>query len=239
MLKYFIISLLIFSIVNFNDSDATTVKIPEWVFNVYDFWVEGEISDDEFISMVTYLEKHGIVDLILHKTYDVKSNFLLSTMQNQNTEQYASCSEGWYVTGYFIPVEIDYFDSFVTIIIENQFREFRQDFVESVKIEGWGKTISGDYLGWYDNSFHISDVALDQNGHSLTVGVVAVDNLIIDGGSKLIIPTLPEPWNEIGLLSSDEGPSIKGKHIDLFTGEGKLAENETFRITSDNNKVCK
>ncbi len=36
----------------------------------------------------------------------------------------------------------------------------------------------------------------------------------------------------------DEGPSINGKHIDVFTGEGINAENETFRITSSNNKVC-
>ncbi len=36
----------------------------------------------------------------------------------------------------------------------------------------------------------------------------------------------------------DEGPSINGKHIDVFTGEGIDAENETFRITGSNNTVC-
>ena len=225
-------------IVNFSIANAETVNIPKWIFTVHDFWIEEKISDDEFITMLNYLEKQNIVDLILHKSYDVKTNFLLSMMQNQNTQQFTSCSDGWYVTGYFVPVETDYSDEFITINISETQREFRQDFVDAIKIEGWGKTLSRDYLGWYDDSFHINETALDQNGQPLIAGIIAVDNAIIDSGTKLIISTLPEPWNEIILLSADEGPSIKGKHVDLFTGEGKLAENETFRITSYDNKVC-
>jgi len=34
------------------------------------------------------------------------------------------------------------------------------------------------------------------------------------------------------------GPSIKGKHIDVYTGEEKQAELETFRITGTENEVC-
>jgi len=48
----------------------------------------------------------------------------------------------------------------------------------------------------------------------------------------------PYPWNQIVLLAHDVGPAIKGKHIDLYTGEGKQAEMETFRVTSSNNTVC-
>ncbi len=36
----------------------------------------------------------------------------------------------------------------------------------------------------------------------------------------------------------DEGPSIIGKDIDVYTGEGIEGENETFRITGSNNDVC-
>lgn len=238
MHRYYILFSFMFLTVNFNFANAESVKIPEWVFSVHNFWFEEKISDDEFITMLSYLEKKNMIDLILHKTYDVKTNFLLSITQNQNIEQFASCSDGWYVTGYFVPVEIDYGDNFISVIIDEKPREFRKDFVDTVKIEGWGKTVSGDYLGWYDDSFHISKTALDQNGEPLVAGTIAVDNEIIDGGTELMISTLPEPWNEIVLLSADEGPSIKGKHIDLFTGEGKLAENETFRVTSYDNKVC-
>ncbi len=92
-------------IINVNIVNAETVKIPEWVFDVYDFWIERKISDNDFSNMLTYLETNDIINLILHQDYDVKTNFILSIMSNQNTDQYQSCSYGWYVTGYFIPVE--------------------------------------------------------------------------------------------------------------------------------------
>jgi membrane-bound lytic murein transglycosylase len=34
------------------------------------------------------------------------------------------------------------------------------------------------------------------------------------------------------------GVGIVGQHIDVFTGMGRAAEEETFRITSNNNRVC-
>jgi len=236
--KYSALFLFLILIFNFNVVNADTVKIPDWVFSLYDFWIEEKITDDEFTVALTYLENYDIIDLILHKDYDVKANFLLSILANENIEQYTSCSSEWYITGYFTPVESDYSGEFVTVNVNEESREFKQDFVDTIKIEGWGKTLSGDYLGWYDDSFHTSKVALDQNGQSLEVGQIAVDNTLINRGAKLLISTLPEPWNQIVLVPSDEGPSIKGKHIDLFTGEGKLAENETFRVTSGDNQVC-
>ncbi len=238
MFKYVILFVFGLLIINFNIVNAEPVEIPNWVFSVYDFWIEEKISEQEFITALTYMETNKIIKLILHKDYEIKTNFLLSVLSTENTEQYSSCSEGWYVTGYFTPVEKDYSGEFVIVMVNEESREFRQDFVDTVKIEGWGKTISGDYLGWYDNSFHTSDVALDQKGQPPEAGHIAVDNTIIDRGSKLLISTLSEPWNQIILISTDEGLSIKGKHIDLFTGEGKLAEEETFRVTSNDNRVC-
>ncbi|NNL57889.1 MAG: hypothetical protein HKP31_00175 [Nitrosopumilus sp.] len=217
---------------------ADSVNIPEWIFDVHGFWAEKKISDNEFSNALTYLENYNIIELILHRDYDVKTNFLLSILSNQNVEQYTSCSDDWYVTGYFVPVEADYSGKIVSIFVNNETREFKEDFVDAIKIEGWGRTLSNDYLGWYDNSFHINDMPVDMDGSQLEVGKIAVDNSLIDHDAKLIIPTLPEPWKNIVFLSSDEGTSIIGKHIDLFTGEGKLAENETFRITSYDNKVC-
>jgi hypothetical protein len=34
------------------------------------------------------------------------------------------------------------------------------------------------------------------------------------------------------------GNDVTGKHIDVFTGDGKAAEQETFRITGEGNTVC-
>jgi len=228
-----------FLFVNFNYVNAENVGIPQWVFVVYDFWNEEKISDEEFESMLVYLEERDVIEFDTHLADNHIMNFLMNIPEKQTGQQFTTCIDGWYVTGYFVPVEGDYSDEFIKIIINEELSEFREDFVDAVMIEGWGKTLSGDYLGWYENSFHINDVALDQNGQPLVTGMIAVDNTLLERGTKLIISTLPEPWNKVIFISADEGPSIIGKHIDVFTGEGKLAENETFRITSENNKVCK
>lgn len=151
---------------------------------------------------------------------------------------FSNCSSDWYITGYFTPVESDYYGDFQTVLIDDKSRQFKSDFLETVQIEGWGKTLSSDYVGWYNDSFHISDTALDSHGAPLVVNYVAVDSSIIPQKTNLIIPKLPDPWNEVVFTSSDIGPSIKGKHIDVYVGEGKQAELETFRITGEENDVC-
>ncbi len=223
---------------NLNDVNGDDVIIPEWVFSVYDFWTDEKISDKEFTNMLTYLEKWGIVEFPLNEEYDLKTNFLLNINETKTLEQLASCSSDWYVTGYFIPLEREFSNSFTTIIINEIPREFRQDFIDAVKIEGWGESLSGDYLGWYDDSFHINNNALDLDGEILQVGKIAVDTEIINHDARVTIPTLPKPWNETLFIASDEGMSIKGKHIDVFTGSGNNAKEEAFRITGYNNEVC-
>ncbi len=151
---------------------------------------------------------------------------------------FSNCSSDWYITGYFTPVESDYFGDFQNISLNDEINQFRSDFISVVKTEGWGKTISGEYIGWYDDSFHISDMPLDSHGEPLLVQYVAVDSEMIKQKTYLIIPNLPSPWNEMIFQSSDVGPSITGKHIDVYVGEGKQAEQETFRITSTENDVC-
>ncbi|MDH3277699.1 MAG: 3D domain-containing protein [Nitrosopumilus sp.] len=153
-------------------------------------------------------------------------------------DKFNDCSPGWDITGYYIPLESDYEGDFFSIIIDGESRDFREDFIDSIMIEGWGKTLSGDYLGWYSNSFHINDNAVDADGNPLVVGIVAVDTSIVDPNTNLIIPTLPDPWNEFIFLSSDVGSGVIGKHIDVFTGVGNMAEQETFQITSSGNTVC-
>lgn len=236
--RYCILFSFLFLVANFNYVQAYDVRIPNWVFTVYSYWTEEKISDEEFTNMLTYLEKWGIVEFPLGEKYDIQTNFLLYINETQTIKQFSSCSSDWYVTGYYIPLETEYSDEFVTIIINETSREFRQDFVDSIKIEGWGKTLSGDYLGWYDDSFHIANNALDLDGEILEIGKIAVDQKVIYHDAKVIVPSLPEPWNNIVFIASDEGPAIKGKHIDVFTGEGNSAKEEAFRITGYNNKVC-
>ena len=162
---------------------------------------------------------------------------MMNDMMDTKTDS-PSCTSDWYITGYFLPLESDYSGKSVEVSVDRTKQFYLADFLESVKIEGWGRTNAGNYLGWYHGAFTISDRNLDAYDNDLIVGMVAVDNSVIEHGSELTIPTLPEPWNDMVFSGSDESPSIIGKHIDVFTGEGIDAENETFRITGYNNQVC-
>ncbi len=148
------------------------------------------------------------------------------------------CSADWYITGYFVPVETDYTGPMKSIVVDGQTRTFYVSFLDAVNIEGWGKAKEGDYIGYFSGAYHLSSYGQDSQGNPLRIGSVAVDTSIISLGSKLTIPTLPSPWNNKILTASDTGGTIKGKHIDIFTGEGKSAEDETFRITGEDNRVC-
>jgi len=183
----------------------------------------------------------GTDDSMMSDMMDTKTNFPSSEPQQEidNLEnEFDSCTSDWYITGYFLPIESDYSGKSVEISVDGVEQFYLGDFLEVVKIEGWGKTNADNYIGWYHGDFTISDTYLDAHGNDLIVGMVAVDDSLIEHGTELTIPTLPEPWNDMVFSGLDEGPSINGKHIDVFTGEGIDAENETFRITSTNNTVC-
>lgn len=150
-----------------------------------------------------------------------------------------ACTLGWYITGYYTPMESDFSGKLVKIKADGHNYKFKKDFVNVVKINGWGKTISGSYLGWYGNSFHLSNQGpLDAIGNPLQIGTIATDQAIISFGTLVTIPTLPTPWNAQGFISSDVGPAITGQHIDVYTGEGKAALSEAYRITGHDNTVC-
>jgi len=180
-------------------------------------------------------------DSMMNDMMDTKSNFPSGELQQEksNLENgFGLCTSDWYITGYFLPIEADFSGKLVEISVDEVKQFYVADFLEVVTTEGWGKTNSGNYLGWYHDSYHIEDTYLDALGNDLVVGMIAVDTSLIEHGSELIIPTLPAPWDEMVFSATDVGPSIIGKHIDVFTGEGITAENETFRITSSDNTVC-
>ncbi|KAF6243379.1 hypothetical protein C6988_03810 [Nitrosopumilus sp. b1] len=149
-----------------------------------------------------------------------------------------NCSDGWYITGYYTPFESDFSGEVIEIKADGNMIVVKKEFADTVKIEGWGLMESGNYLGWYDSAFHISDSPLDMHGKKLVPQMIAADPLVLEQDSKVKIPTLVEPWNQQVLTVTDIGPSIKGKHIDVYTGEGDKARIETERITSENNVLC-
>lgn len=213
--------------------------IPEWFYNVYQYWKDGGISEREFSDAISYMEK--INAMKLEKDLNPIASFVLTDSiikQNASDVAFSDCTTGWYITGYFTPSESDYSGKFIDVIIDDTLYQFREDFITEIKTEGWGKTISGNYLGWYDDSFHLYDYPLDAMGNELKVNSIAIDPELIPSGSRIKIPSLPSPWDETIFTGTDTGTAIIGKHIDVYTGEGKTALDETYRITGYDNVVC-
>jgi hypothetical protein len=167
-----------------------------------------------------------------------------SAMNEKSAEKSANakmnCSAGWKITGYFTPLEEDYHSGERTEIEVrglNQKISLDSEFLKTIKTEGWGKTKEGWYLG-FDHArgrWVKSRAARDGKGNALEIGMVAADPSLMN--KKIKIPALPDDWGEmiytvtdIGLNTTGE-LSVTDRHIDIYTGEGKAAEQETFRIT--------
>ncbi|MEP6849230.1 MAG: 3D domain-containing protein [Acidobacteriota bacterium] len=163
----------------------------------------------------------------------------------------AGCSDGWRITGYFTPDETDY-DSgqMKEIEVTRQGKmSFDPEFLRTIFDddkgygEGWGKTRFGWYLGNYNGRWHKADAPLDANDHPLQPDTVAVDNSVIPTGSTVTIPDLPGDLGKLQFVSTDVGVSVHGKHIDVYTGEGRDARRRMYRFTYEDDgkgltRVC-
>jgi hypothetical protein len=208
------------------------ILIPKWFLNVYQYFNDQQISEKEFENAITYLQKIGAIRLQEDTQNDPITNFLVTNsvieQNDRGHSEFSNCSPDWYITGYFTPIESDYVGRFITVNIDGVSYKFKEDFVTEIKTQGWGKTLSGKYLGWYDESFHQNDFPLDGSGNKLVLNAIAVDPLVITPNSHVMIPTIPSPWNGVVFLASDVGTAIIGKHIDVYTGEGKEALDEAY-----------
>lgn len=167
--------------------------------------------------------------------------FLRPDLANSSVQtRMQTCSEGWYITGYYAPREDELPDTAEQISVERVGDlSFSQKFLSEIRTEGWGITRFGWALGYYSGRWHRSDVGpLDAAGNVLADGAIAIDRSLIPPGADVQISTLPVPWASKIFRATDIGNGIVGQHIDVFTGTGLTAEQETFRITSINNRVC-
>jgi N-acetylmuramoyl-L-alanine amidase len=149
-----------------------------------------------------------------------------------------SCSEGWYVTGFYTPGEEQFNGAATRIEVRGHGPEdFPADFLGQVMMEGWGLTRHGWYLGW-ERAWLKGDAALNARGGPLKKGSLAVDRSMIPMGTRVRIPSLKTPWDAQDFVADDTGNAIVGKHVDVYCGAGAEAEKETYRITSHNQRVC-
>jgi peptidoglycan/xylan/chitin deacetylase (PgdA/CDA1 family)/3D (Asp-Asp-Asp) domain-containing protein len=197
------------------------------------------IEDGSIGSALNEVELRSLSDLI----DSILLRNVTATTHSELVGLPSKCSSGWDITGYFTPVESDYSGELKTVLVgdEKVSRTFFKSFLDDVNIEAIGKTLAGDYLTTYDAgktySSHSDPLAAD--GTMLEIGDIATDPSVISTGTDHItISTLAPPWNSYFFAATDTGGLIKGKSIDVYTGEGKAAEQETFRITRSNNELC-
>lgn len=176
-------------------------------------------------------------------SYDTLRNIVygaISTAMQAGSQGQWTCSDGWYITGYYVPREDELPGTSEQIYVEGVGSlSFSQNFLNETRTEGWGITRFGWALGYYSSTWHRSDEGpLDAAGNPLVVGTIAVDPTVVPAGAQVQISTLPSPWGSRTFEATDTGGGIIGKHIDVFTGTGSTAQQETFRITSTGNTVC-
>lgn len=149
------------------------------------------------------------------------------------TSQQLNCQTNWLITGFFTPLESQFKESLSqTISIEKLGKKkFSQGFLKSVKLEGWGKTRFGWYLGYYNQQWHKEVSALNSLGYPLKIGDIAVDTKIIAKGTVVQIKSLEPLLNIKQFNAVDVGSAIRNKHIDIYTGEGIDAKYLSYQVT--------
>lgn len=94
--------------------------------------------------------------------------------------------------------------------------------------------------GWsIEGNFFSVESEVPIPGYPLVVGITSeTDWNIIPYGQTFTIPTLPSPWNTKTFMALGRGDDITGKQVNIYTGVGSTAENETMKITGIENILC-
>ncbi|MDQ3835671.1 MAG: transglycosylase SLT domain-containing protein [Thermoproteota archaeon] len=93
--------------------------------------------------------------------------------------------------------------------------------------------------GWSVEGF-FSESVVTTEAYPLVAGITSrTDTSIIPYGEIFTIPTLPSPWNNKTFIALDSEDDITGKHVNIYTGVGPAAENETMKIEGIENILCR
>jgi 3D (Asp-Asp-Asp) domain-containing protein len=172
---------------------------------------------------------------------DNKLTFLLviPVLITSCSTQKINCLLNWKTTGFYTPISEDFAQQFNKRIAVKKHKsvKFNSKFLKTVKLEGWGKTRFGWYLGYYSNQWHKSNHPLNAMGHPLKIGAIAVDNNMINKNTLVNISSIQNVLGINQFHAVDVGSAIKNKHIDIYTGEGDNARKLSYKVTGKH-QVC-
>jgi len=192
----------------------------------------------KLLAVISIIKKLDAPLKDVKRTIKITILFSLMTLHAAITMG-SECSENWKITGYYSPIETDFpHDENRRLTIKNfGSLSFNRAFVSDVKLNGWGRTRFGWYLGYFGNQWHRSETPLDAQGKHLQLGAVAIDKQFLKMGNKIVIPQVNEMMGVSWFVARDTGSAIKKKHIDVYTGEGKLARAVSWKVTG-RKQVC-
>jgi len=155
-----------------------------------------------------------------------------------NTQK-LTCQSSWKTTGFYTPTAKDYPSYFNNKISIKNYKslKFNESFLKAVRMEGWGKTRFGWYLGFYSNQWHKNNYPLNAMGLPLEIGAIAVDNNLIAKNTLVSIPQIQTILGISQFHAVDVGSAIKKQHIDIYTGEGDKARKLSYKVTGKH-QVC-
>jgi len=155
------------------------------------------------------------------------------------SHQKIACQSSWKITGFYTPISTDFGAGLDQRIKIKNFKalKFNSDFINAVKLEGWGKTRFDWYLGYYGGQWHKENSPLNSLGLPLAIGAVAVDNQLIAKNTTLQIPAIEKIMDISHFQAVDVGSAIKRRHVDVYTGEGEKAKKRSFEVTGTH-QVC-
>ena len=144
------------------------------------------------------------------------------------------CSDGWRITGYYVPDEKDFHGAKVDLNVGGTVYKFKEDFIKAVKMQGSGYSEYGWVLAccWQKRSGIIGACGREL----VKLAAVARDPSIYRCGQCLKIET--DQLRSYSFSALDTGGAIKGKHLDVFCGGGEEGKQLANKITTNNAKVC-
>ena len=144
------------------------------------------------------------------------------------------CTDGWEIAGYYTPDERDFIGPKIEVKVNKTIYEFKEDFVQEVRIQGTGKTEYGWFLTccWEKRERKVG--TCDQTLVKLTS--VMREPLLYDCGQCFHIHT-PE-LKEYTFIAEDSSNRITGQSLGVYCGEGKEAKELIPKIARTNVTVC-
>jgi len=87
VLSGIIVTILMTSFVTFNTISAQEETIPSWIKTTVGFWVNGAISDSEFLNAVQFLANQGIIQVSSTKTIQIPTFSTYTTLKDIGSEE--------------------------------------------------------------------------------------------------------------------------------------------------------